>query len=152
MRARRSRARTAASRPATSSSAAGNVAADRDAQTGVDFVALKSAVTTGAYALRKPRIAMYQRYGGGNMDEGWTRLMFEQFNVPFKSVMDAEIKAGGLEAKFDTIILPADSVAAMTGERPPAGGRRWRRAVAAASAAVPTTRQTSSGAASAPTA
>ena len=31
------------------------------------------------------------------MDEGWTRLMFEQFNVPFKSIMDAEIKAGGLE-------------------------------------------------------
>ena len=40
---------------------------------------------------------MFQRYGGGNMDEGWTRLMFEQFNVPFKPIMDAEIKAGGLE-------------------------------------------------------
>ena len=35
--------------------------------------------------------------------------------------MDAELKAGGLESKFDTIILPADAVAAMTGERP-AGG------------------------------
>ena len=90
-------------------------------QTGVDFVALKSSITTGAYPLRKPRVAMLQRYGGGNMDEGWTRLMFEQFNVPFKSVMDAEIKAGGLESKYDTIILPADSIAGMTGERPPAG-------------------------------
>jgi hypothetical protein len=100
--------------------AAGNVAPIATA-TGVDFVALKSAVTTGAYPLRKPRVAMYQRYGGGNMDEGWTRLMFEQFNVPFKTLMDAELKAGGLESKFDTIILPADSVAAMTGERPPAG-------------------------------
>jgi len=100
--------------------AAGDVAAIAQ-QTGVDFVALKSAVTTGAYALRKPRVAMYQRYGGGNMDEGWTRLMFEQFNVPFKSIMDTELKAGGLEANYDTIILPADSVAAMTGERPPAG-------------------------------
>ena len=65
---------------------------------------------------------MLQRYGGGNMDEGWTRLMFEQFNVPYKSIMDAEIKAGNLEAKYDTIILPADSIAAMTGERPPQGG------------------------------
>ena len=81
----------------------------------------KAPVTAGAYAIRKPRIAMFQRYGGGNMDEGWTRLMFEQFNVPFKSIMDAEIKAGGLEAKYDTIVLPADSIAAMTGERPPAG-------------------------------
>ncbi len=90
--------------------------------TGVDFVAAKAPITTGAYALRKPRIAMYQRYGGGNMDEGWTRLMFEQFNVPFTTVMDADLKAGSLETKFDTIVLPADSVAAMTGERPAAGG------------------------------
>ena len=69
---------------------------------------------------------MLQRYGGGNMDEGWTRLMFEQFNVPYTSLMDAEIKKGGLEAKYDVIVLPADSVAAMTGERAPAaagGGR-----------------------------
>ena len=43
---------------------------------------------------------MYQRYGGGNMDEGWTRLMFEQFNVPFKSIMDAEIKGGALCANL----------------------------------------------------
>jgi len=88
-------------------------------QTGVDFVAAKAA--SAGYALRKPRVAMYQRFNGGNMDEGWTRLMFEQFNVPFKSIMDAELKAGGLEAKYDTIILPADSIAGMTGERPPAG-------------------------------
>ncbi len=66
-------------------------------------------VPHGAYAIRKPRVAMYQRYYGGNMDEGWTRLMFEQFNVPYKSIMDAELKAGGLEAKYDVIILPADS-------------------------------------------
>jgi hypothetical protein len=100
--------------------AAGDVAAIAK-ETGVDFAALKSPISGGAYALRKPRVAMLQRYGGGNMDEGWTRLMFEQFNVPYKSIMDAEVKAGNLESKYDTIILPADSIAAMTGERPPQG-------------------------------
>jgi hypothetical protein len=90
-------------------------------QTGVDFTAA-SGLPQGAFEIRKPRIAMYQRYGGGNMDEGWTRLMFEQFNVPYKSIMDAEVKAGGLEAKYDVIVLPNDSVQAMTGERPAAGG------------------------------
>ena len=100
--------------------ASGDVAAIAQ-QTGVDFVALKSPITTGAYPLRKPRVAMLQRYGGGNMDEGWTRLMFEQFSVTSKPIMDAEIKAGGLESKYDTIVLPADSIAAMTGERPPQG-------------------------------
>ena len=119
-------------------------------QTGVDFVALKAPVTSGAYDVRKPRIAMYQRYGGGNMDEGWTRLMFEQFNVPFKSIMDAEIKAGGLEAKYDTIILPADSC---RDDRRAASRRAAAAAAAAAaSAAAPTTRRPSSAAASAPTA
>ncbi|HET9704210.1 MAG TPA: hypothetical protein VFP85_09270, partial [Vicinamibacterales bacterium] len=100
--------------------ASGDVAAVAK-QAGVDFVALKSPVTTGVYELRKPRVAMLQRYGGGNMDEGWTRLMFEQFSVPYKSIMDAEIKAGSLESKYDTIILPADSIFGMTGERPPQG-------------------------------
>jgi len=94
------------------------------AQTGVNFVALKAPVTSGAYELKKPRIAMLQRYGGGNMDEGWTRLMFEQFDVPYRSIMDAEIKKGGLEAAYDVIVLPADSVAAMTGERPAGSGGR----------------------------
>src|SRR5687767_13905045 len=73
------------------------------------------------FEIRKPRVAMYQRYGGGNMDEGWTRLMFEQFNVPFKSILDREINGGGLSASYDVIVLPADSIQAMTGERPPAG-------------------------------
>jgi hypothetical protein len=47
--------------------------------------------------------------------------MFEQFDVPFKSIMDADIKSGTLSANFDVIVLPADSVQAMTGERPAAG-------------------------------
>jgi hypothetical protein len=90
-------------------------------QTGVDF-ATAGGVPQGAYEIRKPRVAMYQRYRGGNMDEGWTRLMFEQFNVSFKSIMDAELKAGGLEANYDVIVLPNDSVQAMTGDRPAGGG------------------------------
>ena len=101
------------------------VAAEVAKQTGVDFAALTAAAPAGAYVIGKPRIAMYQRYGGGNMDEGWTRLMFEQFNVPFKSLMDAEIKKGDLNAAYDVIVLPADSVTAMTGEASPgAGGGR----------------------------
>ncbi|MEO8362151.1 MAG: M14 metallopeptidase family protein [Vicinamibacteria bacterium] len=90
-------------------------------ETGVDFVAARAAITSGAYDLKKQRIGVFQRYNGGNIDEGWTRLTFEQFSVPFKTVMDAELKAGGLNAKYDVIVLPADSVAQMTGERPAAG-------------------------------
>jgi hypothetical protein len=94
--------------------------------TGVDFTAIAGAAPADTYEIRAPRIAMYQRYGGGNMDEGWTRLMFEQFGIPFKSVMDAEIKAGNLDARYDAIVLPADSMTAMTGERAGAGGEAGR--------------------------
>jgi hypothetical protein len=86
-------------------------------QTGVDFTAA-SGVPQGAYPIRKPRIALFQRYNGGNMDEGWTRLMFEQFSVPYTTIRDADLKADNLESKFDVIVLPNDSVQAMTGERP----------------------------------
>jgi hypothetical protein len=101
---------------AGAAAAAGDIAR----QTGVDFKALTGPVPQGAYEIRRPRVAMYQRYGGGNMDEGWTRLMFEQFDVPYISIMDAELKAGGLDARYDVIVLPNDSIPAMTGERPPA--------------------------------
>ena len=96
------------------------------AATGVDFTPVKGGAAGETYEIRRPRVAMYQRYGGGNMDEGWTRLMFEQFEVPFTSIMDAGIKAGKLESKYDVIVLPADSLAAMTGERaaPAAGAGR----------------------------
>jgi hypothetical protein len=99
--------------------------------TGVTFAAVPPEVPQNAYKVEKPRIGLFQRYGGGNMDEGWTRLMFEQFNVPFTTIKDADIKAGGLDAKYDVIVLPSDSIAAMTGERPPqeaagGGGRGGR--------------------------
>jgi hypothetical protein len=103
-------------------SAPAALAAEVAKRTGVDFAALTAAVPASAYPLRKPRIAMYQRYGGGNMDEGWSRLMFEQFEIPVKPLLDAEIRKGDLNASYDTIILPADSVTAMTGEAAAAGG------------------------------
>jgi hypothetical protein len=120
---------------------AGNaaVAADIAKRTGVDFGPLKSEPRDGIHELKRQRIGMYQRYGGGNMDEGWTRWVLEQWGFPYTSVMDKEIKAGGLEAKYDVIILPADSVAAMTGERPegPAAAGRGRGGFGGPPANVP---------------
>jgi len=88
---------------------------------GVDFSALKADPKAGTHDVKRMRVGMYQRYWGGNMDEGWTRFLLEQFAFPYTTVMDAEIKKGGLEAKYDVIILPDDSTAMITGERPPAG-------------------------------
>ena len=39
------------------------------------------------------------------MDEGWTRYVFDTFNVPYKSVRNPEIKKGNLRANYDAILL-----------------------------------------------
>ncbi|HKB13575.1 MAG TPA: M14 metallopeptidase family protein [Vicinamibacterales bacterium] len=55
--------------------------------------------------LRTPRIALYHGWGG-NMDEGWTRWLLEQFEFPYASLFDRDVRAGNLRARFDVILLP----------------------------------------------
>ncbi len=50
------------------------------------------------------RVGLYRPWTS-NMDEGWTRFIFDTFNVPYSSVRDADIKQGSLNAKFDVLIL-----------------------------------------------
>lgn len=77
--------------------------------TGVDFQALDSDPSASIYPLAQQRIGMYQRYYGGNMDEGWTRWLLEDFSFEYTSIMDAEILRGDLADRWDVIILPNDS-------------------------------------------
>jgi hypothetical protein len=58
---------------------------------------IKSGVAVGIYQGRR-----------GNMDEGWTRYVFDTFNVPYESVRDAGLNEGNLRAHFDAIVLPSD--------------------------------------------
>jgi hypothetical protein len=85
--------------------------------TGVDFAVLDGELNVKTHEVKRMRMGMYQRYMGGNMDEGWTRFVLEQFSFPYTSVMDDEIKKGNLNAKYDVIILPDDSTVMITGER-----------------------------------
>ena len=58
-----------------------------------------------AATLRAPRIGVYHGWGG-NIDEGWTRWVLEQFEFPYTGVHDADIRAGDLRAHYDAIVLP----------------------------------------------
>jgi hypothetical protein len=91
------------------------------ADTGVDFLPLKANVTEGVHQVKKLRIGLYQRYGGGNLDEGWTRWIMEKFQFPAVPIMDAAIKRGDINKDFDVIIFPEDSAATITGETAAAG-------------------------------
>lgn len=53
------------------------------------------------------RVGIYQG-PRGNMDEGWTRYVFDTFNVPYESLRDAAMHEGTLRARFDVIVLPSD--------------------------------------------
>src|SRR5262249_12909885 len=59
-----------------------------------------------ALRIRAPRIAMYQPWTGGNMDEGWTRWVLEQYGFKSVPLHNDEVRAGGLKDKYDVIILP----------------------------------------------
>jgi hypothetical protein len=59
--------------------------------------------------LKQPvRVGIY-RGSMGNMDEGWTRYIFDTFNVPYSSVRDIDMRQGSLNAKFDALILPSQA-------------------------------------------
>ncbi|MEV1334000.1 M14 metallopeptidase family protein [Micromonospora costi] len=55
-------------------------------------------------ALAAPRIGLYD--GFNNYDEGWTRLILDQFGFGYQKLTNAAVRAGNLRATFDTIVLP----------------------------------------------
>jgi hypothetical protein len=51
------------------------------------------------------RIAIYRSYAE-SMDEGWTRWLFDVNRIPYRSVVDADLRAANLRSRFDVIIFP----------------------------------------------
>ena len=41
------------------------------------------------------------------MDEGWTRFVLEKFKIPFTTVHNADIRAGSLKDRFDSLLIPS---------------------------------------------
>ncbi|MEW6747217.1 MAG: M14 family metallopeptidase [Planctomycetota bacterium] len=51
------------------------------------------------------RLGLYQPWTA-SMEEGWTRFVLERFEFAYRTVHDAEVRAGGLEARYDVLLLP----------------------------------------------
>jgi len=79
----------------------------------VHFKVLNTAITTSRLEVKLPRIALYQSWVA-SMDEGWTRWIFDQNQIPYTRVVDEEIRKGDLAKRFDVIILPDNSASAIT--------------------------------------
>jgi hypothetical protein len=59
----------------------------------------------GSYQVnRTPRIGLYKPWTA-NIDEGWTRWVLEQFEIPHFSLTDSAVRAGGLRDRMDAILV-----------------------------------------------
>ena len=83
---------------------------------GLNVMASDVAGTQGDLVFEAPRVAMYQPWTGGNMDEGWTRWVLEQYEFNLTSIHNADLRAGKLRQRFDAIIVAdQDSHAVLEG-------------------------------------
>ena len=87
-------------------SAAAAAALARDLS--VPIAAATKGVPAGSLKLKAPRVALYRSWVG-EADEGWIRWLFEQFEFPFQTVHDAELKAGELNRNHDVLVMPSMS-------------------------------------------
>jgi len=76
-------------------------------------------------AVKFPRIGLFQSWRG-NADEGWTRYVFDDMAIPYKTLHNADIKGTkdqkpDLRANFDVIIFADDNTNTIKGVRPGAG-------------------------------
>jgi hypothetical protein len=79
----------------------------------IHFEAVGTPITAARLEVKLPRIGLYQSWVA-SMDEGWTRWIFDQNGIPYTRLVDDEIRKGNLSDKFDVIILPDNSAAAIT--------------------------------------
>lgn len=77
--------------------------------------AYRTPMTNGA-----KRVAVYKRSTQGNMDEGWTRWVFEKFGVPYTRVTEADIAKGAL-SNYDALVVPDQSAGQVSGALGAAG-------------------------------
>jgi len=81
---------------------------EQAAMHGFSVTAVPVAPVTGKTLRQLPRIALYQPWTG-NIDEGWTRWVFEQYGITYATVHDSDLRLGKLRQRFDVLVLPNES-------------------------------------------
>ena len=79
------------------------------ADAGVNIRPIHSRPAQGLNLTRAPRIGIYASYVP-SIEEGWTRFVFDNYGFRYTSLVDSDIKGGGLNGRFDCIIVPHQRV------------------------------------------
>jgi hypothetical protein len=79
----------------------------------VHFKSVNESISSSKLEVKLPRIALYQSWVA-SMDEGWTRWIFDQNEIPYTRLVDEDIRKGDLSKRFDVIVLPDNSANAIT--------------------------------------
>jgi hypothetical protein len=85
------------------------ILAEHAALHGFSVTAVPVAPVAGKTLRQLPRIALYQPWTA-NIDEGWTRWVFEQYGISYATVHDSDLRRGKLRQRFDVIVLPNESM------------------------------------------
>jgi hypothetical protein len=105
------------------------VVAEAAKDLGVTFTAASSK-PAGAQQIKPLRVALADRFGG-NMPSGWTRLVMEQFEVPYTVVYPEELDKGNLKAKYDVIVFTDGMISDGSGRGGFGGGAQDTMAIPA---------------------
>lgn len=76
---------------------------------GLDFEGTETQPKGEAFRLKRPRIGLWDRYGG-SMPSGWIRWLLEKFEFPFELVFPSALDAGNLRSKFDVLIFASGAI------------------------------------------
>lgn len=71
-----------------------------------------------------PGIALIETYTH-DMDAGWTRFVFDSYNIPFTVIHPQEIKDKNLEDQFDVIVFPDASKSLLMKGKYSRGGKEY---------------------------
>jgi Zinc carboxypeptidase len=75
-------------------------------QTGLTVMA-DPADLAGIMPQAAARIGLYKGWAAA-MDEGWTRYLLDEFEYPYLSLSNDDVRAGDLNERFDVIIIPSE--------------------------------------------
>jgi hypothetical protein len=79
------------------------------AELGVSVTPVAAKPAGDSVPIRKARIGLVDEYGG-SIPSGWIRWLLEQYEFPFEVVFPPMLDAGGLDARYDVLIVADDLI------------------------------------------